>query len=71
LRADGRRILNGIYWRARGLAPRLHPAGSAIVNAVGLIRQIVQSQVKPQRRYLVIVPNADGKLGLPVQVQVD
>jgi YVTN family beta-propeller protein len=48
-----------------------NPAGSAIVNAVGPIRQIVQSQVKPERRYLVIVPNAGGKLGQPVQVQVD
>jgi YVTN family beta-propeller protein len=47
-----------------------NPAGSAIVNAVGPIRQIVQSQVKPERRYLVIVPNAGGKLGQPVQVQV-
>jgi YVTN family beta-propeller protein len=48
-----------------------NPAGSAIVNAVGPIRQIVQSQVKPERRYLVIVPNVGGKLGRPVQVQVD
>ena len=48
-----------------------NPAGSAIVNAVGPIRQIVQSQVKPERRYLVIVPNAGGKLGQPVQVQAD
>jgi YVTN family beta-propeller protein len=48
-----------------------NPAGSAIVNAVGPIRQIVQNQVKPERHYLVIVPNADGKLGKPVQVQVD
>jgi YVTN family beta-propeller protein len=48
-----------------------NPAGSAIVNAVGPIRQIVQSQVKPERRYLVIVPNAGGKLGQPVQVQVE
>jgi len=46
-------------------------AGSAIVNAVGPIRQIVQSQVKPERRYLVIVPNMGGKLGRPVQVQAD
>lgn len=48
-----------------------NPAGSAIVNAVGPIRQIVQSQVKPERRYLVIVPNEGGKLGQPVQVQAD
>jgi len=47
-----------------------NPAGAAIVNAVGPIRQIVQSDVKPQRRYLVIVPSAGGTLGKPVQLQV-
>lgn len=46
-----------------------NPAGSAIVNAVGPIRQIVQSSVKPERRYLVIVPGTAGKLGKPVQIQ--
>jgi YVTN family beta-propeller protein len=46
-----------------------NPAGSAIVNAVGPIRQIVQSADKVQRRYLVIVPGTVGKLGAPVQVQ--
>ena len=48
-----------------------NPAGSAIVNAVGPIRQIVQSMDKVQRRYLVIVPGAIGKLGAPVQVQAE
>ncbi|HEY2754769.1 MAG TPA: YncE family protein [Pseudolabrys sp.] len=43
-----------------------NPAGSAIVNAVGPIRQIVQSSAKPDRRYLVIIPGAAGK---PVQIQ--
>jgi hypothetical protein len=46
-----------------------NPAGSAIVNAVGPIRQIVRSTDKAQRRYLVIVPGTVGKLGAPVQVQ--
>ena len=46
-----------------------NPAGSAIVNAVGPIRQIVRSAEQAQRRYLVIVPGAIGKLGAPVQVQ--
>ena len=46
-----------------------NPAGSAIVNAVGPIRQIVQSNVEGQRRYLVIVAGFPGKLGAPVQVQ--
>jgi hypothetical protein len=48
-----------------------NPAGSAIVNAVGPIRQIVQRTEKVQRRYLVIVQGAVGKLGAPVQVQVE
>jgi YVTN family beta-propeller protein len=48
-----------------------NPAGSAIVNAVGPIRQIVQSTDKVQRRYLVILPGSPGKLGAPVQVQVE
>jgi YVTN family beta-propeller protein len=46
-----------------------NPAGSAIVNAVGPIRQIVRSAEQAQRRYLVIVPGTAGKLGAPVQVQ--
>ena len=31
-----------------------NPAGSAIVNALGPIRQIVESEVKAEKRYLVI-----------------
>jgi len=46
-----------------------NPAGSAIVDAVGPIRQIVQGDVKAQRRYLVIVPGTADKPGVPVQVQ--
>jgi YVTN family beta-propeller protein len=46
-----------------------NPAGSAIVNAVGPIRQIVQSGRRTERRYLVVVSNADGKFGKPLQVQ--
>jgi hypothetical protein len=48
-----------------------NPAGAAIVNVVGPIRQIVQSDVKLERRYLVIVPSVGGKLGAPVQVQAN
>jgi len=33
-----------------------NPAGSAIVNAAGPIRQIVKADTADQRRYLVIVP---------------
>lgn len=46
-----------------------NPAGSAIVNAIGPIRQIVQAEVAATRRYLVIAPVADGRPGSPVQVQ--
>jgi YVTN family beta-propeller protein len=33
-----------------------NPAGSAIVNAVGPIRQVVRGEVEAERRYLVIAP---------------
>jgi YVTN family beta-propeller protein len=49
-----------------------NPAGSAIVNALGQIRQAVTSDTgKPDntRRYLVIAPQISGKPGKPVQVQ--
>ena len=47
-----------------------NPAGSAIVNAVGPIRQIVQNSVPAERRYLVIAPGEPAKFGDAVQVQV-
>ncbi len=46
-----------------------NPAGSAVVNAVGPIRQIVQANVPASRRYLVISPGTPERLGPPVQVQ--
>ncbi|TCR81454.1 YncE family protein [Rhizobium sp. BK376] len=46
-----------------------NPAGSAIVNAVGPIRQIVQSNVKAERRYLVVADGGDKGPGDIVQVQ--
>jgi len=46
-----------------------NPAGSAIVNAAGPIRQIVQSDVKGEKRYLVIAENDAGKPGKVIQVQ--
>lgn len=46
-----------------------NPAGSAIVNAIGPIRQIIQSDVEAVRRYLVVAPIVDGAVGHPVQVQ--
>jgi len=48
-----------------------NPAGSAIVNAIGPIRQIVQSKDQAPRRYLAIVPGTAGENALPVQVQVE
>ena len=46
-----------------------NPAGSAIVNAIGPIRQVVRGEDKIQRRYLVIAPGTVGSLGAAVQVQ--
>lgn len=44
-------------------------AGSAIVNTVGPIRQIVQSDAKSERRYLVIAAGTPLQPGAIVQVQ--
>ena len=46
-----------------------NPAGSAIVNASGPIRQVAQSATDDARRYLVIAPQVAGQAGKPVQVQ--
>ena len=46
-----------------------NPAGAAIVNAVGPIRQIVLGAVPNQRRFLVIAPKPGGALGRPIQIQ--
>src|SRR6266850_640213 len=46
-----------------------NPAGSAIVNALGPIRQLVQSEDMVQRRYLVIVAGTPEKHGAPLQIQ--
>jgi len=49
-----------------------NPAGSAIVNAIGQIRQVVvpgTNNAADKRRYLVIAPQVSGKPGAPVQVQ--
>ena len=47
-----------------------NPAGAAIVNASGPIRQLVQSTDSTARRYLVIVAGTPGHLGAAVQVQL-
>jgi YVTN family beta-propeller protein len=46
-----------------------NPAGSAIVNATGPIRQIVNDPATPERRYLVIAPGDATEFGEAVQVQ--
>ena len=46
-----------------------NPAGSAIVNATGPIRQIVNDPATSERRYLVIAPGDATKFGEVVQVQ--
>ena len=47
-----------------------NPAGAAIVNAVGPIRQVVQGSGDLPRRYLVIVSGTPAVTGAPVQVQL-
>jgi len=49
-----------------------NPAGAAIVNALGQIRQLVRpgmGNAGDRRRYLVVAPLDSGKPGTPVQVQ--
>jgi hypothetical protein len=47
-----------------------NPRGAAIVNAVGPIRQIVESTHTDERRYLVIASSGGGGPGEVLQVQV-
>jgi hypothetical protein len=63
-RADGSGALEPLQ------AFMTNPAGSAIVNAIGPIRQVVQAGADAPRRYLTIVPGSATELGKPVQVQV-
>ena len=46
-----------------------NPRGSAIVNAIGPIRQIVQGEVEITRRYLVILPGSVRQGERPAQIQ--
>ena len=46
-----------------------NPAGSAVVSAVGPIRQVVRGEAQYERRYLVIAPDGTTHLGTPVQIQ--
>jgi YVTN family beta-propeller protein len=64
-RADGKGKLEPLA------AFMTNPAGSAIVNAVGPIRQVIKKEADAPRRYLVIVPGTAAEPGQPVQVQVE
>jgi len=46
-----------------------NPAGSAIVNTIGPIRQIVRGETGEPRRYLVIASGTADQHGPPVQIQ--
>ncbi len=46
-----------------------NPAGSAIVNAIGAIRQIVRGEAAAPRRYLVIAPGPANAPGAPTQIE--
>ena len=48
-----------------------NPAGAAVVNAIGPIRQLVRGEDKNPRRYLVIAPGTAEQHGAPVQVQAE
>src|ERR1700739_352037 len=47
-----------------------NPAGAAIVNAIGPIREIVESNQPSTKEYLVILTGTPDKPGAPAQVQV-
>jgi YVTN family beta-propeller protein len=46
-----------------------NPAGAAVVNAIGPIRQLVRGEDKAPRRYLVILPGTPDAHGASVQIQ--
>jgi len=48
-----------------------NPAGAAVVNAIGPIRQLVRGEDKNPRRYLVIAPGTAEQHGAAVQVQAE
>ena len=48
-----------------------NPAGAAIVNAVGPIRQLARGASATQKQYLVIVPGTPDAHGAAVQVEIE
>jgi len=72
----GQKYVLGLAQRADGggsveplAAFMTNPAGSAIVNAIGPIRQLVENAATSERRYLVIAPGDASKFGEAIQVQ--
>jgi hypothetical protein len=47
-----------------------NPAGAAVVDAVGPIRQVVKDPGPSPTRYLVILSGTPATPGAPVQVQL-
>jgi hypothetical protein len=48
-----------------------NPAGAAVVNAIGPIRQVVRGENQIPRRYLVIAPGGADNHGAPARVQME
>ena len=48
-----------------------NPAGAAVVNTIGPIRQIVKSDAKEEKRYLVIAEGTPDARGTVVQCQTE
>jgi len=48
-----------------------NPAGAAVVDAIGPLRQVVRAGTEVERRYLVIAVGTPAQLGPVVQTQVD
>ena len=48
---------------------KANPAGAAVVNAVGLLRQIIQDPSKSAHRFLVVADGSSNAPGARVQVQ--
>ena len=67
----------GFARRADGSGPiealaafKTNPAGSAVVNTTGPIRQLVRNETSANRRYLVILSGTPTQLGALAQIQL-
>jgi hypothetical protein len=48
-----------------------NPSGSAIVNAIGPVRQMIRGEQNAPRRFLVIAPGPEAKPDSAVQIQTN